>query len=97
MDEILFPPDKCHQPVVQKQDGENDVLDLGTLGAEGHGIRVFSPTHIFPRQNQRFRFNNCRISGRCRVGTLSQAFLGESVLNSTSESGSSSTPDSGLS
>ena len=55
MDEILFPPDKRHQPVVQKQDGENYVLDLGTLGAEGHGIRVFSPTHIFPRQNQRFR------------------------------------------
>ena len=42
MDEILFPPDKRHQPVVQKQDGENDVLDLGTLGADGHGIRVFS-------------------------------------------------------
>ena len=55
MDKILFPPDKRHQPVVQKQDGENDVLDLGTLGAEGHGIRVFSPTHIFPRQIQRFR------------------------------------------
>ena len=54
MDEILFPPDKRHQPVVQKQDGENDVLDLGTLGAEGHGIRVFSPTHISPVKTNGF-------------------------------------------
>ena len=67
MDEILFPPDKRHQPVVQKQDGENDVLDLGTLGAEGHGIRVFSLYIFSPVKTN--GFDNCRISGSCRVGT----------------------------
>ena len=40
MNKVLFPPDQSHQPVFHHQDGENDVFDFGTLGADGVGHAV---------------------------------------------------------